>query len=168
MSDHEEPFFDNVRFEPVEETCPTRRRRFRAWRRSRPFWGGLLCMLGGLEIALIPLTAYRIILVSHSVAIAALVGAVIAILGLLLWMTPAHNKLYGLVALVLALVSFVTSNVGGFLLGGLLAIIGGALGFAWDVVAQPIEAAARPARTGEELEARTGEEPGPATEAPRP
>lgn len=153
----EESFFEQVHFEPVDQAGavadrgdeanralpmdqeaeiprPTRRRRFRAWRRSRPFWGGLLCLLGGLEIALIPLTAYRIILVSHSVAFAALVGAVIAILGLMLWMTPAHNKLYGLVALVLALVSFVTSNVGGFLLGGLLAIIGGALGFAWDVV----------------------------------
>jgi drug/metabolite transporter (DMT)-like permease len=150
--DADEPFFDNVRFQPVGEPIgrvdddpadgvvptgprrPTRRTRFKTWRRSRPFWGGLLCILGGVEIALIPLTAYRIILVSHSVAIAALVGAVVAILGLMLWMTPSHNKLYGLVALVLALVSFVTSNVGGFVLGGLVSIIGGALGFAWDVL----------------------------------
>lgn len=114
---------------------PPLRRRFRRWRRSRPFWGGLLTLLGGLEIATIPLTAYRIILVSRSVVLAAFVGAVIAILGLLLWMTPSHNKLYGLLAVLLGVVSFVTSNVGGFLLGGLLAIIGGALGFAWIVVA---------------------------------
>ncbi len=154
MSDQnsEESFFDHLRFEPVDgpderdddaddgtagsdvPRRPGRRARFRAWRHARPFWGGLLCLLGGLEIALIPLTAYRIILVSHSVALAALVGAVIAILGLALWMTPSHNKLYGLVALLLALVSFVTSNVGGFLLGGLLAIIGGSLGFAWEVI----------------------------------
>lgn len=155
-SSAEESFFDNVRFEPAAESNaepnaepdptagaselpprPTRRRRFRAWRRSRPFWGGLLCLLGGLEVALIPLTAYRIILVSHSVALAALVGAVVAILGVMLWLTPSHNKLYGLVVILLGLVSFVTSNVGGFLLGGLLAIIGGALGFAWDVVVAP-------------------------------
>lgn len=143
-SDSDEPFFETVHFEPVDDGDagedwgrPTRRRRFRNWRRSRPFWGGLLCLLGGLEIAVIPLTAYRIILVSHSVAIATVVGAVIAILGLLLWMTPMHNKLYGLVAIVLALASFVTSNLGGFLLGGLLAIIGGALGFAWEVLPEP-------------------------------
>ena len=122
--------------EPLQDVPerPSVRRRFRTWRRSRPFWGGLFTMLGGLEIATIPLTAYRIILVSHSVVLAAFVGVVIAILGLLLWMTPGHNKLYGLLVVLLGVVSFVTSNVGGFLLGGLLSIIGGALGFAWVVV----------------------------------
>jgi len=29
---------------------------FRAWRRSRPFWGGLLLVLGGLELLALPLT----------------------------------------------------------------------------------------------------------------
>ncbi|MGZ4599104.1 MAG: DUF6114 domain-containing protein [Oryzihumus sp.] len=111
-----------------------RPRRFRRWRRSRPFWGGLFTLLGGLEIATIPLTAYKIMLVTPSVVIAALVGAVIAILGLLMWMTPSQNKLYGLLAILLGVASFVTSNVGGFLLGGLLSIVGGALGFAWIVV----------------------------------
>ena len=33
----------------------TRRERFRAWRRSRPCWGGLLLLLAGLELLLIPL-----------------------------------------------------------------------------------------------------------------
>ncbi|HSF26623.1 MAG TPA: DUF6114 domain-containing protein [Actinomycetes bacterium] len=125
---------------------PSLRRRFRAWRRSRPFWGGLFTMLGGLEIATIPLTAYRIILVSHSVVVAAFVGVVIAILGLLLWMTPSHNKLYGLLVVLLGVVSFVTSNVGGFLLGGLLSVIGGALGFAWVVVKPAVPISDAPER----------------------
>jgi hypothetical protein len=124
--------------------APTRRRRFRAWRRSRPFWGGLITLIAGLEIAVIPLTAYKIILVSSSVAIAATVGGVIAVLGLMMWMTPSQNKLYGLLTVLLGVVSFVTSNLGGFLLGGLLAIVGGALGFAWVVVTPP--ANAEPAR----------------------
>lgn len=129
-----EPFFASARpDDPVEER-PTRRRRFRGWRRSRPFWSGLFSILGGLEIAFIPLTAYRIILVSHSVVLAAVVGAVIVILGVLMWMTPSQNKLYGLLTVLFGVVSFVTSNVGGFLLGGILAIIGGALGFAWVVI----------------------------------
>jgi hypothetical protein len=68
------------------------------------------------------------------VALAAVVGAAIAILGGLMWATPSQNKLYGLLVVLLGVVSFVTSNLGGFLLGGLLAIIGGALGFAWVVV----------------------------------
>ena len=142
------PVEDAVAAAPERSRRHARPGRFRLWRRSRPFWGGLFTLLGGLEIATIPLTAYRIVLVTPSVALAAVVGAVIAILGLLLWFTPSHNKLYGLVVILLAVVSFVTSNVGGFLLGGLLAIIGGALGFAWTVVDTP--------------EPAHGVEPGPA------
>ncbi|MFD3723075.1 DUF6114 domain-containing protein [Streptomyces sp. NPDC058674] len=35
---------------------PERRRRLRAWRRTRPFWGGLLVVLGGAELPLVPLS----------------------------------------------------------------------------------------------------------------
>jgi len=145
----------------VETTSPERvtlRRRFRHWRKTRPFWGGLLTMLGGVEIALIPLSAYKIILVSMSVTVATVTGIIIAILGLLMWLTPSQNKLYGLLAVLGGVVSFVTSNVGGFLLGGLLAIIGGALGFAWVVVApKPAAAAESPAQpsNGGDQEGRT-------------
>jgi hypothetical protein len=110
---------------------PVKARRFRHWRRTRPFWGGLFTMLGGLEVALIPLSAYKIILVSMSVTVATVTGIIIAILGLLMWLTPSQNKLYGLLAVLFGVVSFVTSNVGGFALGGILSIIGGALAFAW-------------------------------------
>lgn len=136
----------------------TLRRRFRHWRRTRPFWGGLFTMLGGIEIALIPLSAYKIILVSMSVTVATVTGIIIAILGLLMWLTPSQNKLYGLLAVLGGVVSFVTSNVGGFLLGGLLAIIGGALSFAWVVVApRPAAAAESPSQPsdGDEQEGRT-------------
>ena len=34
----------------------TRRARWRAWRQSRPFWGGLLLVLAGLEMVTIPLS----------------------------------------------------------------------------------------------------------------
>jgi hypothetical protein len=138
MSHADEPFFETSYEAEAGAEQGKRSRatphRFRRWRRARPFWGGLISLIAGLEIAFIPLTAFRIMLVSHNVAIAAVVGAVIAILGVLLWVTPSQNKLYGLIIVLLGVVSFVTSNIGGFLLGGLLAIIGGALGFAWVVV----------------------------------
>lgn len=145
MSNDGLPFFNESKHEatsPTGDESPATRhggrfRLFRRWRRSRPFWGGFWSILGGLEIAGLPLTAYRIILVSRSVVLAAVVGAVIAILGLLMWMTPSQSKLYGLLVVLLAVVSFVTSNAGGFLLGGLLSIVGGALGFAWILV--PVE-----------------------------
>lgn len=135
MSYEDEPFFENSYEDGPQDEAepprPSRRRRFRAWRRSRPFWGGLFSLLGGLEIALIPLSAYRIILVSHNVALAAVVGAVIAIFGLLMWMTPSQNKLYGLLAILMGGIAVVASNLGGFLMGTILTVLGGALTFAW-------------------------------------
>lgn len=119
---------------PPSEERPSARTRFRRWRRSRPFWGGLITMLGGLEVMIIPLTAYKIILVSPSVSIGAAVGAVILIFGILTLMSPPQNKLYGLLAVLGGVLSFVTSNLGGFVIGAILSILGGALTFAWTVL----------------------------------
>lgn len=171
MSYEDEPFFENsYESEPEEETKHSagKPHRFRRWRRSRPFWGGLFSIIGGLEIALIPLSAYRIILVSHNVALAAVVGAAIAILGFLMWATPSQNKLYGLIVVLLGVVSFVTSNVGGFLLGGLLAILGGALGFAWVVVGEEPEPGAQTGQTEELPPAEGHPQPGGGPEDYRP
>jgi hypothetical protein len=110
---------------------PTVWSRFRRWRRSRPFWGAFFVLLGGLVVAVPPLAAYKIILVAPSVAIATGVGWVIVILGLVSFMTPSQNKLYGLLAILAGGLAVVTSNLGGFLLGTILTVLGGALTFAW-------------------------------------
>lgn len=148
---------------PAPRTRSTLRQRFRGWRRARPFWGGLFALLGGVEIALIPLTAYRIILVSRSVTVAAVVGVVIALLALLAWATPTHTMLYGGLVVVLGVVSFVTSNVGGFLLGGLLSILGGALLFAWVPLPPPAAPVTAPLPAAPEVVSRAdgGGDPGP-------
>lgn len=111
---------------------PRRQSAFRRWRKTRPFWGGLLTMLGGVEIAAITAASYELLFVSKSVGFAIAVGAAIAVFGLTMWMSPVLSKLLGLLTLVAALLSFVTSNLGGFLLGMLLAILGGGLSFAWE------------------------------------
>lgn len=110
---------------------PTRRARFRRWRHSRPFWGALLVLIGGLIVAVPPLAAYKIILVAPSVVIASGAGWIIVILGIVSFMTPSQNKLYGLLAILMGGIALVTSNLGGFLLGTILTVLGGALTFAW-------------------------------------
>lgn len=110
---------------------PTRRARFRRWRHSRPFWGAVLVLLGGFVIAVPPLMAYKIILVAPSVGIATGVGWVVVILGIVSLMTPSQNKLYGLLAILMGGIAVVSSNLGGFLLGTILTVLGGALTFAW-------------------------------------
>ncbi len=109
----------------------TRRARFRRWRHSRPFWGALLVLIGGLIVALPPLAAYKIILVAPSVVIASGVGWIVVILGIVSFMTPSQNKLYGLLAILFGGIALVASNLGGFLLGTILTVLGGALTFAW-------------------------------------
>lgn len=123
---------------------PRRQTAFRRWRKTRPFWGGLLTMLGGVEIAVITAASYELLFVSKSVGFAIAVGAVIAVFGLTMWLSPVLSKLLGLLTLVAALLSFVTSNLGGFLIGMLLAILGGGLSFAWEpgVAPEAPEAAA--------------------------
>jgi hypothetical protein len=118
---------------------PRRQSAFRRWRKTRPFWGGLLTMLGGLEIAAVTAASYELLFVSKSVGFAIAVGAAIAVFGLTMWLSPVLSKLLGLLTLVAALLSFVTSNLGGFLLGMLLSILGGGLAFAWEPGHAPAE-----------------------------
>ncbi|MFC4910307.1 DUF6114 domain-containing protein [Actinomadura gamaensis] len=105
---------------------------FRRWRRTRPFWGGLLAVLGGLEIIAIPLAPMPVVIHQGLAGIASwLFGALLVVAGLLLWFQPAQRTFFGVLAVLLSLGSFLTSNFGGFLLGMLLGLLGGALGFAW-------------------------------------
>jgi hypothetical protein len=113
------------------------RARLRDWRRGRPFWGGLLLVIAGVELLVAP-AAQSLILPIDLIAytgIAGVSGPLIAVLlvtlGVLSWFQPAQHLFFGVVGLMLALVSFVTSNFGGFAIGMLLGIVGGSLVFAW-------------------------------------
>jgi hypothetical protein len=115
---------------------------FRHWRRARPFWGGLLCVLGGLEIAYFPAHAFKYLLSTNgNVVLGVAVGLGVALMGLLLWFAPSQRHLGGLLAILFAMVSVITSTFGGLLIGLLLGTIGGALGFAWSPV-RPVRRAA--------------------------
>ena len=106
---------------------------FRHWRRARPFWGGLFLILSGLEILLsanqdlgnlqfhIGTTGY----------LAYLIPAVLLLCGLLVWFTPGQRLFYGIIGVLTALFSAISVNLGGFLIGMFLGMIGGALAGAW-------------------------------------
>ncbi|MEU5994056.1 DUF6114 domain-containing protein [Spirillospora sp. NPDC047418] len=118
---------------------------FRRWRRTRPFWGGVFAVLGGLELIAIPLAPMPLVVHQGMAGVASwLIGALLVTAGVLLWTQPAQRSFYGILAVLLSLASFLTSNFGGFFVGLLLGLVGGALGFAWSPAATDAGAARRP------------------------
>ena len=120
----------------------TRRGQWRAWRRSRPFWGGLLLLLAGLELVLLPLSGVLVhgglklvIYIGIGGVFGVLIGALLIAAGTAVLVNPVHRAFYGIAGIVLGIASFPASNLGGFFLGMLLAIVGGALGYAWTPIA---------------------------------
>jgi hypothetical protein len=159
---------------PAESTPPaTDRRRgsqaraaWRRWRRSRPFWGGLLLVLAGLELLALPLTGVLVkgqiklvIYIGIGGVFGVLIGILLIAAGIVLWVNPTHRVFYGIAGIVLGIVSFPASNLGGFVLGMLLAIIGGALAFAW-VPAEPGSVDAAPAARADDDESADRDGPG--------
>ncbi|MEU6355449.1 DUF6114 domain-containing protein [Streptomyces sp. NPDC047072] len=112
------------------------RLRFRAWRGARPFWAGLFTLLGGLPIAYFPYATLKLGTMSIAMATTAgagslIIGVLLVTLGLTMWFQQATRVFAGVASIVLALVSLVVSNIGGFILGFLFALIGGALAVSW-------------------------------------
>ena len=135
----------------------TRRARFRAWRHGRPFSGGLLLVLAGLELLLIPLMGdlghggiKLVIYIGIGGVFGVLIGLLLIAAGIMLWVNPVHRVFYGIAGIALGIVSFPASNLGGFFIGMLLAIVGGSIGFAWTPADQgqaadeSVEPAAQP------------------------
>lgn len=113
-------------------------RALRGWRRTRPFWAGALLILGGAELLVVPLAPWAVLVGLGLGGIAALgIGAALAAAGLFLWFLPHTRHYVGIHAVILAVVSFAATNLGGFLLGALLGIAGGAMGFAWTPAPAP-------------------------------
>jgi hypothetical protein len=102
------------------------------WRRNRPFWGGLLVLLGGGEILLSERAPIPVVIHVGMQGLAGyLIPVVLLLCGLLLWFTPEQRTFYSIIAVLLSLVSWITSNLGGFFVGMALGLVGGSLGFAW-------------------------------------
>jgi hypothetical protein len=134
----------------------SRRAAFRRWRRTCPFWGGFLLLLAGIELLLIPLSGIFIhgavklvVYIGIGGVFGVLLGVLLIACGLLLWLNPAHRTFYAIAGVLLAVLSFIASNFGGFFIGMLLGIIGGSMGFGWTPSAdQPARRPPDPPRHG--------------------
>ncbi|MFD2765967.1 DUF6114 domain-containing protein [Micromonospora eburnea] len=144
--------------------------RWRRWRRGRPFTAGVLIALGGAEMLVTLRAPLGVLLHVGPQGLAAyLVPAILLLCGVLLIATPQQRVFYALLSLVLGLASWLTSNLGGFLVGMLLTLVGGALAFAWtpakqrrhpDTASAPAPAAPPAPRAPEEEDVGTALLPG--------
>ncbi|MET9296036.1 DUF6114 domain-containing protein [Streptomyces sp. NPDC003077] len=115
-------------------------RRWRAWRRARPFAAGLLMITGGTVLVAVSWGDLGLLRMTGTAGAATWgIGGLLVVAGLTTWADRARRHFTGTLALVLALTSLVAANLGGLLLGFLLAATGGCLALAW-VPGDPDEA----------------------------
>ncbi|MFE5144022.1 DUF6114 domain-containing protein [Streptomyces fagopyri] len=112
------------------------RRNFRSWRGERPFWAGLFVLLGGFPIAYFPYANLQIGHLTLAMSTTAgagslIIGVLLGVLGISLWFQRHVRTFAGVAAILLALVSIPVANLGGFLIGFLFALVGGAMAVSW-------------------------------------
>ncbi|MFD7967568.1 DUF6114 domain-containing protein [Streptomyces clavifer] len=112
------------------------RRGFRTWRGNRPFWAGLFTMVGGVPIAYFPYANMHLGNMTLAMSTTAgagslIIGVLLITLGLTMWFQPIVRVFAGVAAILLALISIPVANIGGFLIGFVFALLGGALSVSW-------------------------------------
>ncbi|MEV6393300.1 DUF6114 domain-containing protein [Streptomyces sp. NPDC051907] len=125
-------------------------RRFRAWRGSRPFWAGLFTVFGGIPIAYFPYATFQLGHMTLSLSTTAgagslIIGVLLVTLGLTMWFHHIVRVFAGVATILLALISIPVANLGGFIIGFLFSLLGGALALSWA----PGKPVAQPAKTAE-------------------
>ena len=105
---------------------------FRRWRANRPFWGGLLLTLGGAEILVTEKASLKVVIHVGMQGLAGyLLPVVMLLCGLLILFNPTQRLFYSIVGMLISLGTWLTSNLGGFMIGLLLGATGSCLAFGW-------------------------------------
>jgi Family of unknown function (DUF6114) len=108
-------------------------RAFRTWQHGRPFWGGLVTIVAGIEYYL----SVHLNPLSFSVSfgqngfVAWLLPLGLTLCGALAWVSPAQRLFYGILAAAASVYGLIGLNLGGFFLGMLIGIVGGSLIASW-------------------------------------
>jgi hypothetical protein len=114
-------------------THSSRWSRFTAWRSERPFVGGLLTVLAGIEMFFsgqLDIGKIHVQLGIEGLQ-ATIIPVVLVLLGILAVVMPVHRIFYGVIALAVSVYSLIGVNLGGFFIGMLLGAVGGILTVAW-------------------------------------
>ncbi|MGW0826048.1 DUF6114 domain-containing protein [Streptomyces sp. NPDC002845] len=117
---------------PAVNRSGQRRERFKRWRGHRPFAGGLLLVLGGAEILVTMKAPLPVILHIGMQGLAGyLLPSLMLVCGLLILFNPTQRLFYSILGILLSLGTWLTSNLGGFIIGLLMGAVGSCLAFGW-------------------------------------
>src|SRR5690348_6057380 len=120
-------------------TAPTQGSSWRSWRRSRPFYGGLLMILSAIELFFSANLNPGALQVHFGPTgfLSYVIPVVMLLCGVLSWVSPGQRLFYGILGALTAVYSLIGLNLGGFFVGLLLGVIGGALAAAWSPLPEP-------------------------------
>jgi hypothetical protein len=118
------------------------RAEFRDWSIKRPFVGGALVILAGIEMFFSGQLDIGHIHVQVGIEgfQATVIPVALVLLGILAMLMPAHRIFYGVITLVIAVYSLIGVNLGGFFVGMLLGSVGGILIVSWMPKKVPADA----------------------------
>ena len=131
-------------------------------------WGGLLLAAGRVDLLAIPLLSVLahgsvkvVIYIGIGGVFGVLIGGLLVACGLLIWFHPVQRVFYSIAGVLLAVASFVATNLGGFFVGMLLGVIGASLSFGWTPGPARVVASTPPGRAAQDPR------PGPGPRAAR-
>lgn len=107
--------------------------RFGRWYRSRPLIGGILIVFAGLEMIFsgqLDIGSIHIQVGIEGMQ-AMILPVALATLGVLIIAMPVHRIFYGVMSLVISIYALVGVNLGGFLIGTVVGIVGGIMCVSW-------------------------------------
>ncbi|MEV7735257.1 DUF6114 domain-containing protein [Streptomyces sp. NPDC088921] len=137
---------------------------FTRWVYGRPFFGGLWLTLGGAWILLTMKASVKVVLHVGMQGVAGyLLPTLMVLLGLLILFSPDQRLFYSITGVLISMGTWATSNLGGFMVGLLLGVVGSVLTFGWLPDQAP-----RVSRHERREQAREAERPATETEPGQP
>jgi len=105
---------------------------FRAYRRTRPFYAAVWIALGGLILFYLTKSPPKYL---PHIGIGGIygmgAGVALWLIAALVLVLPSQRYAGGVIAVVLGVVSFPLSNLGGFFVGMFFSVLGGSMAFGW-------------------------------------
>ncbi len=123
---------------PTPETHPTAPlgpwQRFTRWRRTRPFWGAIVLSLDAWFIMVPVIGGDLAILIEMGIGGISswLIGLSMIAAAVTALVKPAHRHFPAIVASLMSVASLPLANLGGWLIGVILGIVGSGMVFAWE------------------------------------